>query len=355
MARRINFDDIANDQPVDQTPYQPDIPDSGYRDYTPPPVSPEPAAPPEQSPVPVAPPPRVGTPEKPPPNITPVPDTGGGGQNGPIDNYLLNLLQGGMDRDAAIEQARRVYNIPAGVDGSPLWYPGNQTIGLKNSYLAYVDGKWSLVPRGPEGGGGGNTSTYHYSPTPFNSDFVATLGNDPFSQLITDKLSELIKNNGRLGPDTEALNLENVRQAADRARTAEYSGALSTLANRGLLPENTPGGQGGLALDSLARIERNDIAPNFSAAVRDYLVHGADQANSNLLAALQQGTSRQGMLSNVALQMLAQNTAFNEFLATFGLQRDQVLAQLQQGNNSALIQLLMQFLVAAQTSAGGHF
>jgi hypothetical protein len=214
---------------------------------------------------------------------------------------------------------------------------------------------------GATGAGGAGTGTGGTGGTGLDGTGAGGAGNgdiavgqDPMSQLIDQGLMELIANHGYSGPDTEALNLENVRQAADRARKAEYEGALSSLANRGLLPENTPGGQGGLALDALGRIERNDIAPLMSNAVRDYQLHRADQANNNLLTALTEGTNRQGVISNIALQSLAQTTAFNEFLATYGLDRDKTLAQLQSGQNDSLINLLMAFLTAGKISTGGY-
>lgn len=177
---------------------------------------------------------------------------------------------------------------------------------------------------------------------------------DPLGDAINQKLIDLINHNGYLGNNDEALNLENVRSAADRGRAAEYSGAMSQLANRGLLPENTPGGQGGLALDALGRIERNDIAPLMQAGVRDYQLHRSDQANENLKSALGMGTDRQGMLSDVAIKTLAQNQQFSEFLATFGLQREQVLYELQHGGNDALMQLLMLFLQQNKSGNSGH-
>jgi len=71
--------------------------------------------------------------------------------------FLLRLLQNGMDRDQAIAQTAQQFNLQPGQDGYPLYYPGNNTIGLKGSYLANVGGTWNQVTRGPEGGGGGNT------------------------------------------------------------------------------------------------------------------------------------------------------------------------------------------------------
>jgi hypothetical protein len=60
------------------------------------------------------------------------------------------------------------------------------------------------------------------------------------------------------------------------------------------------------------------------------------------------------VLSQIAIQSLAQNVAFNQFLAEFGLTRDEVLAKLAAGQDDALIALLMAYLQAVQVASGGH-
>jgi hypothetical protein len=86
-----------------------------------------------------------------PPAAPPPPGGTGGSKSGNPGQDLLALLNGGMDRDTAIAQIRQSYGLPEGVDGSPLYYGGNNTIGLKDSYLANVGGQWNYVQRGPEG------------------------------------------------------------------------------------------------------------------------------------------------------------------------------------------------------------
>lgn len=205
--------------------------------------------------------------------------------------------------------------------------------------------------------GQGTGAGYTFGQTPFGnlfgdtSGYQGNVGQDDFSKLLTGKLSELISNNGYLGPDTEALHLENVRQAADRARKAEMAGARDSLAARGLL-SNDPGT--GLEADALARIERNDIAPLFSNAIRDYQLAQAENAQGNLRYALSEGTNRQNVLSQIALQNLSQNIAFNEFLATFGLDRDRTLYELASGQNENVLQLLLLFLNAVKTGNAGY-
>lgn len=287
------------------------------------------------------------------PSITPI----GKGQG--VPDYLASLLNSGVDRTAAIGEAGKDLNLQPGQDGYPLYYDANKTIGLHNDYLAFVDGQWKVVPRGPEGSGQGAAASgppAGFNPAQFGLPPAASKAgtpDDPFTAILQGRLTDLIGNNGHYDPSTEALSLENARQAADRGRHAEYSGALSELANRGLLPEDTPGGQGGLALDSLGRIERNDIAPLFSNAVRDYQINDANNASQRLMGALGTGVQEQGTLGNIAVQTLAENNKFSEFLADFGLRRDQALYDIQSGQASSLLMAFQQWLQGTGISAGG--
>lgn len=213
---------------------------------------------------------------------------------------------------------------------------------------------------GGVGGGGVNTIQPVNNPgtgstmTPLTG-FEGNVGQDPLSQAITAGLMQLLTSGGHIGgADNEALNLENARQAADRARKAHMAGIMSQLANRGLLPENAPGGYGGLALDALSRLETNEIGPLYWDAIRDYMLQDQSQANQNYMSALELGTNRQNVLARIALDTLAQNASFNQFLATFGLNADEALAGLASGQDTALISLLTAWLQAANTSAGGQ-
>ena len=106
----------------------------------------------------------------------------------------------------------------------------------------------------------------------------------------------------------------------------------------------------------------------FSQAIRDYLLHREDTGNvdllhandlaagdtNNFMGAIREGDNRQGMLSDIALRSLAENNHFNQFLATYGLDRDRTLYELANGQNTGLTNLLQQFLMGANISAQGH-
>lgn len=247
------------------------------------------------------------------------------------------------------------------VHTAPAGYGGGDPNGGQELFWGYTGGQG-----GPGGGGGGKTTSGGAgAPPPSSSQYggpggpgvfdptnLQQVGQDPFSLLIMSKLGEMIGNNGHLDSNSEALNLENARGVADRARKAEMSGLDAQLANRGVLDQFDPAG--GAHAATASAVERNDIAPLYSDAVRNYLIDNNHQANDNLKFALSEGTNRQNVLSQIALQTLSQNTAFNEFLATFGLERDKVLYELANGQNGSLLALLTQFLSASQGTQKGY-
>lgn len=175
--------------------------------------------------------------------------------------------------------------------------------------------------------------------------------NDPFGDEIQAKLAEIIKNNGVLDPETEKLQLEGATEAANSARKSQVNNLEGELSSRGLLSE--PGIQQGSQIGGLGRVEQN-IAPAYASAVRDIKVANKQQANQNLISALGQGTNRQGVMSNIALQTLAQNTQWNEFLATYGLDRDRTMYELQQGQTDGITNIMQLFQQFLNTSSNGH-
>jgi hypothetical protein len=69
----------------------------------------------------------------------------------------------------------------------------------------------------------------------------------------------------------------------------------------------------------------------------------SDQAR-NLLAGIGEGTARQQALADIALRNLAQNQEWNMFLAQFGLERDKVMYEIQNGQIEAILPILQAFL-----------
>lgn len=215
------------------------------------------------------------------------------------------------------------------------------------------------------------------------------VGQDPLSQLITGGLADFLERGGTtpLGsrvndyvmnlleqPDTPdegniARRFESARELMDKGRRTMTNDTRAALANRGLLSE--PGIPQGAEIGAVRRIEES-IAPEFSRALRDIYTDESQRADvkqmgylqaalgissdqaKQFLAGIGEGTARQSALAQIALQSLGQNMAWNQFLAEFGLKRDTVLAELQNGRVDDVMQLLNSFLSLASLSRGGY-
>jgi len=85
------------------------------------------------------------------------------------------------------------------------------------------------------------------------------------------------------------------------------------------------------------------------------LATGMSQEQSrNVLATAQTLNDRQQMLSDVALQALDRNMAWNEILANYGLDRAKTLDAIQTGRISAIVPLLEMYMRAAGLAGQGY-
>lgn len=170
-------------------------------------------------------------------------------------------------------------------------------------------------------------------------------------------ISDLIR--GGVSPDESVINrsIESLIEGANRLRRSQTATLGSELASRGIAGS-------GLERTGLEELER-EIGSGFATALRDIgtgeltrargtferalglgeagrqfdigtsadllgLAQGAAAADQPaLLQALSQGTGRQGLLSDIALQMTEQNRLASQFAAQFGLSREQALRALQ--------------------------
>ena len=218
-------------------------------------------------------------------------------------------------------------------------------------------------------------------PGPFSPP--GNTGQDPLSRSANGALG-FFNTGGTLGGDVRTL-LGNIigsggftpgaQRRLNDARDAEamgFSGMLSdargALADRGLLSE--PGVPQGAETTAVRRIGES-LAPTFAGALSGVETHMLDTANSNVQSALSLATglsqsdaqnmltsvslstNRQQTLSDIALKSLDQNMQWQEFLANYGLQRDQVTQAIQTGNYAAIAALIQQFLGSVNTSTGG--
>jgi hypothetical protein len=330
----------------------------------------------------------------PPPNTT-MPTWGGGWGNADSSAQTLRqLMSMGMTPQQAIDQ------INAGIPGEPdtgmkgefAYYPKTDVIGAPHFYLAKnAQGAWDLIQRaGPEGGGGTPATAAPRLAPPITPG-APNVGNDPFSQLVTGKLTNLI-NAGGMTPEEKSVfatlsdiigrsgrmpsedpivqqQLETAREQESGAFTGQMNDARGELAQRGLLGE--PGVPQGEEGGAIARVTQA-ISPAYAGAVRDINTASIQRQNdrltsaltsitglseagaSQLLSALGEGTQRQSALADIALRTLAQNNDWNKFLATFGLQQDQLLTQVQSGNMGMLLTLINLWNSFTGTSAQGQ-
>ncbi len=148
-------------------------------------------------------------------------------------------------------------------------------------------------------------------------------------------------------------------------RKGQVSDLDARLADRGLLSE--AGHSQGADLSAQAGLER-DLGAQYSAAAASAIPQldanmlqaagmatGLDQqAVGNLLSTATTADQQQQILGNLAVQSLSQNTQWNEFLASYGLQRDQVEYAIQNNQISQLMPLINAFLEYTQTGAAGY-
>lgn len=259
------------------------------------------------------------------------------------------------------------------------------------------------VPGGSGGGGGGSDSGgssggrsggTNYSGPGTQGVFqgpVQQVGQDPFSQLITnsygdlienqgitadsravlDRLMGLIESRGRLDEDPSlyAQRFEAARQPIDAMRRMQINQARGSLANRGLLSE--PGMPQGSEISAMGRTEEG-LAPYYATAAQNLasemagadndrlsqaltLATGLTQAQSqNYLNALSGATDRQKVLSDIALGTLDRNILWNQFLANYGMDRDEMLENMTSGRIEDLMTILALFQQYVNASTNGY-
>ena len=189
--------------------------------------------------------------------------------------------------------------------------------------------------------------------------FIGDEGRTSFGGTTQEALTGLIERGGELPDDQVARRYESARELLDKGRRTMVNDLRGDLANRNLLSE--PGIPQGAEIGGLERITEH-LAPEFSRALRDIYTDEAAKADTRLLTGLQmatgfstdqarnflagigEGTARQTALADLALRQLQTNMAWNQFLAQFGLQRDQVMYEIQNGGIENLMPILQAFM-----------
>lgn len=154
-------------------------------------------------------------------------------------------------------------------------------------------------------------------------------------------------------------SVEQAREALTRGEVAAKNDLGGVLADRGLM--GTPGHPEGTELDSTVRAFQ-PLQATYLDTLRSATVDEGNRADAEEQDALQRATGwssdqvaqklaaagsatdRQQMLSTIALQTLAQDASWNEFIAQFGLDRAKVEADIAQNKMDAIAPILQLYV-----------
>lgn len=222
----------------------------------------------------------------------------------------------------------------------------------------------------------------------YPEDPLQQVGEDPLSELITGGMAALINTGGQGFSDTgkasnDALiemlrggrgggmnediinaRMESAREHAERWRKGQMDTLQAGLADRGLMgsgPERTGMERIGLEMEGIGATALRDIFADQTGSADERFMNaikmgmdGSQANNRTLLDTLGAANNRQMGLSQVALASLAQNMEWNQFLAEFGLDRDRVMEEMQNGRIEAIMPLLQMFIQLAGQARGGY-
>ncbi len=199
--------------------------------------------------------------------------------------------------------------------------------------------------------------------------FIGDEGSTGFGRDVQDKLMAELDRGGEIDDAQVARRFESARELLDKGRRTMINDMRGDLGARNLLSE--PGIPQGAEIGGIERITER-IAPEFSRALRDIYTDEAARADTrlmtslqlatgfstdqarNLLAGIGEGTARQTALAQIALQSLAQNQAWSQFLAEFGLERDKVMYDIQNGQIESLLPILQAFIQLGGMANSGY-
>lgn len=300
---------------------------------------------------------------------TPTSNNNGGADTHQQMDELLGLMKG---MNAGSDVTLPEYDLPTAEDLA-ITVPGQDLGPAIDSTLQDVMG----------GRGGELTSTIQGQ----LADLLKSGPEDPLG--MQDRLKALLDRTAGGGINSKRLlnRQEAARENLTRGEMAAGADLRGVLADRGTI--GLPGAPSGIEAGETSRLfdplQRNYLAElrqamtdestsadkaeqdaltqgqtftsNFQATKLDTIskAMGWDGAQvQQRLAAAQTAQEREQVMAEISLSVLDKNIEWNKFLADFGLQREQVAAQIQQGRTDAIMPVLQMFLGLLGQSRGGY-
>lgn len=246
----------------------------------------------------------------------------------------------------SLDAAGRPYTIDVAQDYNPGGGSGQFSFQDPRGNPNYnIDtGQWAPPSSGVGGGAGAQTPG---GMSTLQLGGILGQGGTTQPEWVSKGLQDLFNSNMEsVNNPLGSAQFEALRQPIDKARRTTNNQYAAELASRGILT-----GSGEFANATGRNEER--LAPAFATAVQNASAENQNAARTGALGALQGGTQWSQVQGNLALGQLDQNRQWNQFLADFGLRRDQVQEMLSQGRVDQLLHYYEIWNNANQTSANG--
>lgn len=233
---------------------------------------------------------------------------------------------------------------------SPQWGSQNYDYNTGRAYSPQeaqaAESTWASQHGGGGTNVGGGAGAQTLSPLQLSGILGGTSGGQQEWQ--TQGLQDLFKSSmDSVNNPVSSAQFEALRQPIDKARRTTNNAYAAELANRGMLT-----GSGEFANATGRNEER--LAPAFATAVQNASVDNTRDARQTALGALQGGNQYKQIEGQLALGQLDQNRQWNQFMADFGLRKEQVQEMLSQGRVDQLLHYYEIWNSANQTSANGY-
>ena len=210
-----------------------------------------------------------------------------------------------------------------------------------------------------------------------NEDIDASLlslmrGTDTSTLETDDAIRRLLQEVQTGSPQAEARRTKRMLTATENAQLGQQGlmeQLRAQLGDAGLV--GLPGAPQGMETAGARRVTERVAVP-FSQAIRDIDIDESEQADVRQLNALQlatgwssdkaqrvlqataAGTDRQRIMSEIALETLQTNQAWNSFLAQFGLERERFMNDVRQGNLDRIGGIINSFQQYLSQLRGGY-